>query len=754
MSTENGYRRAIVTIIACAVAMAALSGRVLATPGDAGSTTAASTPADPDGGWPRSMATASGATIVMYPPQVLSWKNQTQLTLMAALSYQPQGSQANELGTVTLESPTSVSMPDRLVNLAQIQIADIHFASLGKTDTQDAVTEIQRSLPAANLVVSLDRVLAAVDKSEIRGDGIQVKTDPPPIFYSTRPAILVQFDGPPIMSPIDATSLKYVVNTNWDVFQDTTTQLWLLRDTTYWLKASATAGPWAPAGKLPGDFEKLPDDGNWTEVQANVPGKKVGKDKAPTVFVSEKPAELILLNGDPKFVPVTGTHLLWIQNTDSDFFRMKDADYYFLVSGRWFRAPGTSGPWTFATTNLPDDFRHIPPDHPRARVLASVPGTEEAAEAILLANVPQTARVDAKAIQAPDVEYDGDPKFTMIEGTAVAYATNTSFDVLLVSNSYYLCYQAVWFGASSPKGPWAVATVVPKAIYAIPASAPVYNVTYVTVVDPNPAYPTYAYTAGYTGVTVAYGCVMFGTGWYYPPYVYYPPYGYPVYHPWPPSYGCGAVYNPWTGAYGGYHAAYGPYGGVAAGATYNPNTGTYKRGAMAYGPYGAQGVAQAYNPRTGTYGATHQGSNAYGSWGSSHVQQGDNWAQTQRVTDANGNTHWAAQGSGGGSATGWKTAGGSSAAVGQKDGDVYAGKDGNVYKKTDDGWQQYQHGSGWSGASGDHTGGTAASGQRTGGGQPSTMDGLNRDAESRNTGNQRAQQFGGYRQGGGGGRRR
>ena len=42
-------------------------------------------------------------------------------------------------------------------------------------------------------------------------------------------------------------------------------------------------------------------------------------------------------------------------------------------------------------------------------------------------------------------------------------------------------------------------------------------------------------------------------------------------------------------------------------ARYNPRTGTYARGAAAYGPYGARGYAEAYNPRTGTRTATRPG---------------------------------------------------------------------------------------------------------------------------------------------------
>lgn len=757
-----------------------------ATPAKAPSTAsapAAPAPPDPDGGWPRSLTTATGATLIMYQPQILSWDGQERLEAMAALSYLQKGGTKPELGTIQLWSPTSVSMDDRLVELTKLQIKEIKFAGLGKDQSQEAVKELQAAIPTAPMVISLDRVLAAVDKSQISAKGVAVKTDPPPIFNSTRPAILVQFDGEPILSPIEGTSLKYVVNTNWDVFLDTASNLYFLRNDTYWLQTSDPKGAWEPVKKLPEGFSKLPADDNWKEVRANIPGKSIDKKKMPTVFFSTTPAEMVVLDGEPKFVPVKGTNLLWVSNTTSDVFRMKDASFYLLVSGRWFSAATLQGPWTFATAKLPADFQRIPSDHERARVLASVPGTSEAAEAVLLAQVPQTARVNAKEIKAPEVKYAGDPQFTAISGSTVSYAANSSHDVVKVADSYYLCTQGVWFVSKSPTGPWVVATSVPAEIYAMPPSAPVYNITYVTVVSPDPVYPVYAYYPGYMGVTVAFGCAMYGTGWYYPPYYHYPPHGYPIYYPRPVSYGCGAMYNPHTGAYGYYQSAYGPYGGVARGASYNPYTGTYKRGAVAYGPYGASGYAQAYNPRTGAYGATRQGSNAYGSWGSSYVQRGDDWARTQRVTDSNGNTKWAAQGSGGGSAAGWNTNNGSGF-VGEKNGNVYAGKDGNVYRKTDDGWQSYGGGGSWSDVGGGQpkagqaatSGAKPSAGTQPSGGatkpstgasgasasaaaarpstQPSptsdTMGQLNHDSQARSQGNQRASASSSPPRGGGG----
>ena len=378
-------------------------------------------------------------------------------------------------------------------------------------------------------------------------------------------------------------------------------------------------GPWTPAGQLPASFSKLPADDNWKDVKAAVPGKKLDAKKVPTVFVSLVPAEMILLRGEPSYSLVEGTSsLLWVQNTDSDVFRVgRTGPIYYLVAGRWFSAADFTGPWTFATPTLPEEFKKIPVEHPRSRVLASVPGTSQAAEAVLLAQVPQTARVKKSELKAPEVAYQGEPKFEPIEKTTVARAVNTDKDIVKVGDLYYMCFQGVWFMAKAPQGPWEVATSVPEAIYQIPASSPVHNVTYVTVVEDNSNddWVTFAAVAGYTGLMIGWGCAVWGTGYYYPPYWGMGGY-YPYYYPHYPTYGYGAWYNPWTGGYGRTAVAYGPYGGAGIGARYNPRTGTYARGAAAWGPYGARGAAQAYNPRTGTYAQTRQGSNVYGSWGS------------------------------------------------------------------------------------------------------------------------------------------
>src|SRR5262249_53376388 len=204
----------------------------------------------------------------------------------------------------------------------------------------DLVDAIVSGIPDVERVIALDRVLASVDRSQIVPKSVaDVKADPPKIFYSTRPAVLVNFDGDPIWSPIKDNNLKFAVNTNWDVFLDESSKTYYLRNDRVWLKAAAIGGPWTAAGTLPASFSKLPNDENWKDVKTALPGA-ASAGVGTSVLVSTSPAELILIKGAPAYVAVTGTRLLWVSNTDADVFRLgKDGAVYYLVAGRLVTAP-------------------------------------------------------------------------------------------------------------------------------------------------------------------------------------------------------------------------------------------------------------------------------------------------------------------------------------------------------------------------------------------------------------------------------
>lgn len=718
--------------------------------------------AAPGSGWPHTQR-VDHATVVIYQPQVISWPWRTKLNARVALAVTPEGAGQPVLGTIEISGSTTTDLGTRLVTLTDLKLTASHFPTLSTQTAEQFDTRIRGALAAMPPKrIPLDTVLMSLAQEEVKPAPVATDNAPPVIFYSQRPARLVVFDGAPVLVPAGQSGLEYAVNTNWDVFFDPMRGTWYLLDSTGWFGARVVAGPYAPTTDLPAAFEKLPPGANFDAARKALPPHAAAPAAAPTIFVSTKPAEIIVTDGPPAFGAIAGTALQAVRNTTSDLFLdTAKGRFYYLVSGRWFAAPGLEGPWHFATPELPADFARIPPGDPAARVLVSVPGTPQAQEALIAAEIPQQATLKRSEAKLA-VHYAGPPQFQPIPGTPMAYAVNTNEAVIAVEGKYYACYQGVWFVAPSPTGPWVLAAAVPEVIYTIPPSSPLYNVTYVKVYAATPAAVTYGYTAGYMMGFVSAGVVVYGTGYYYPPVVVPGPV--PAYFPYPYSYAGNVYYNSTTGAWARGGAVYGPYGGAAAGAAYNPATGAYARGGEVYGPYGGAGAWSAYNPATGTYahgsaawgpnggtanasfanprygvsGSTNQNANAYGHWGSSVVSTPTQTVHTASEGNARGTVGGFSSTTGAEGAAVHGTNGNNAGVVKGAQGNVYAGKDGNVYQHSSSGWSKWSNG-GWN---------AVQPPARQGGGSSSYQQ-LEQDRGAREGGWQRQRDWGG-----GGGRYR
>ena len=643
--------------------------------------------------WPRAFD-RNGAHVIVYQPQVKSWRGYRSLIADTAVSIQ-QGNTKPVLGVISWHADTITDVSSRNVFVRNIEVVSSRFPSLDAVQEAAMQQRVRQVYPTMTFTISLDRMIASVENANAHVQTITVNPQPPPVFVSTTPAVLLFVEGKAVLAPVPGTALQYVVNTNWDLFFDNSD--YFLLDGKTWIKSQDLAGPWTATSKLPADFAKIPRGQNWDDVLKAVPAPAASA--APKVFFTEKPAELLLFKGAPVYAKISGTALQYATNTESNvFLHTPDHQVYVLLSGRWFRASTLDGPWTFASNELPADFSRLPQKQPYSVVAASVPGTQEASDAVLLAQVPTTAIVNrAQAESQVKVVYSGEPQFIPIESTAMFYAANTPYKIIRVGDLYYLCYQGIWFTATSPNGPWKTADSIPPVIYTIPPTSPVYNVTYVVVSNPTPTAVEMSYSAGYMGMFamgMAVGAtIVYGTGYYYPPYVYWGPH--PIYYPYPYTYGCAAVYNPYTGFYAVGRSVYGPYGSAGSAAWYNPATGMYGHGYTAQNAYGGHTYASGYNPWTGTSWATSQGHNQYSSWGNTVINNGNNWAEAQHNSNANGATG-SFQTSKGSAGAGFSGANGNSGFVAKdaNNNNVYAGADGNVYKKDSNGnWSKWDNGS-------------------------------------------------------------
>ncbi|MCT8970775.1 SH3 domain-containing protein [Microbaculum marinisediminis] len=634
--------------------------------------------------WPRAYTTDSGATVVLHQPQVTAWDNFTDVSGLIAAEYKPTEDASAVFGVIGVSGKTQADHETGEVLIDDLKITELNFSVLSREQLSDMALEVGKLLPTEPITMSLQRLTASLAAYEQLGDVEGLKSDPPPIYVSETPAILIQTEGEAVAAPIEAVDgLSFVVNTNWDLFKVDPDGAYYVRDEKSWLSASTLTGDWQPVSSLPEVFSKLPDDDSWKDAREAMPPAAYEAGKAPRVIYTDTPAELIVFEGTPALEAVPGTNLEWASNTETDaFFLTTTKTWYVLFSGRWFSSQSLEGPWAFATTSLPDDFRRIPDDQPYYTVRASVPGTSESDEARLKAMIPQMARVETDGSVTAAVEYTGDPDFQPIEGTELAYAANTQDQVIRVGDKYYVLKDGVWFVGDSPTGPFAVATAVPDAIYEIPPSSPVYNATYVRVYDTSPGVVWFGYTMGYLGAYLAWDNLVYGTGWYYRPYWgWYGPRRYPIYYPRPFTYGCACYYNPVRGIYGRYGYAYGPYRGLGRVSYYNANTNRYVRAGWSSGPAGSRGFVAAYNPATGRGGFAAGGRNVYRSWnaaGITGVTGGTAWVRSRSgaVATANANRWRTPMG-----ATGFN--------AGRRPGDnVFAGRNGQVYRHQNGQWQQ------------------------------------------------------------------
>src|SRR5881398_2764122 len=764
------------SLLHCAIVVGAL----LAAPLEGAATTGPDQSGDP--GWPRAK-TSNGNRLIVYQPQVDNWKSFKELSWRMAVSLTPKGGK-EAVGVVEMKGNTEVDNVNKVVVITNPEITSTYFPSLDPA-TKEKTEQLFKSFVPPTVSISLHRLIASVPVQQAP-PGVQLNNDPPKIFVGYRPSILLSVDGEPVLSEVPNTNLKFVLNTQWPLFFDGNSTYYLSVGQ-QWLTASSLDAQWSPTKKLPPDMSKVAQDKQWIALKKVIPPPAKSGGVTPAVFYSDKPAEVILFDGQPVYAQIPDTQLTYATNTDSVVFVFTPTQqFYYLTAGRWFSAMDLQGPWTYATPNLPADFAKIPPSSPASAILASVPGTDEAKDAVLLAQVPTTMTVKPAEAQAKvKVAYGGDPKFEPIKGTSMAYATNTQDKVIKVGDVYYLCLQGVWFMSPNPHGPWTTCTSVPQEIYTIPPSSPVYNVTYVTQTANPDGTVQASYTAGYLGAFLlgaATGAIIAnGSGYWWPPYTY------GGYYPYAATYGGAywgtAHYNSATGAYGWSQTAYGPYGSATRGAAYNPYTGTAARGATVSTPYGSRSAAQAYNPYTGTYAQTRQGSSPNAQWGSSYVSRGNQSATMGHYSTANG-TVAGISGSQGGKAAASSTAWGNSAAGKTASGNMYAGHDGNVYKNSGNGWQKYDNGSwnsvnsakpNWQQAEGSQQRSSTQSSQarsstessqqrssassynrsgesgynRAGGGSSSEMQNVQREAQNRQRGGQESQRFQDFQRGGG-----
>ncbi len=551
-----------------------------------------------ESGWPRTLLVNEG-NITVYPLQVEEM-NGDLVRFRAALAYRPSDDSEPVFGAGWFVSKVEIDRTNGVVHPLNLMVSETRFPK-GTEDVKQELTAVfAQQSPGWDLDFPLSELVSSLETAEQEAKSVQnLNTMPPAIIYKDRPALLVSFDGEPVLREIENSKYQAVVNTSYPLIFDGKA-FYLAAADEVWYRADSAKGPYRYEARPPADIVAMVDasGGQGTEQAA---GDEVTAANAPEIVIATTPTELIVTEGPAAFVPLVDDLLVLNNTTDDVFMHISSQQYYIVLAGRWYHSRSLDGPWVYsASDDLPAAFAAIPEGSDQSGARVHVAGTEEAREAVMDAQIPQTAVVERGPVDL-DVAYDGDPIFEQVEGTPdLEYANNTGSTVLKSDRQYYLVEDGVWYVSSNPNGPWEVSVYRPDQVSSISPRSPVYNVKYVYIYDSTPDVVYVGYTPGYTGNYVYYNTVVYGTGWYYRPWIS-PYYYYPRYSTW----GFNVSYNSWYGWNFGLSWGWGPfYAGYYSGGFWHHGQPWYGHRYNRWGPRG-------YRPRPAPYGRYSHGRGGY-----------------------------------------------------------------------------------------------------------------------------------------------
>lgn len=484
--------------------------------------------------WPKNIQSGDDGKLTVYEPQYESLTGD-QVTGRAAVAIRKSSDEEPVFGAILFNSTIQDGSGGNAA-FSSMRVTNAKFPGIeGEAEIDRLTALVEKAAPGWNLGMSKNQIADVVKKENT------FNNTAPKIIYADKPTTLVVLAGEPKVLYDENLKAEKVANSPNIIFKEGSQ--WNLYAGGNWYKSSAVTNGWKPNTNLSAKLETVNQEIKKQEAENNKDNKETTDPRLTDIKVVTEPTELLQTDGEPVYKNVSGTSLLYVSNSPNQIFKdINSQKSYILIAGRWYSSPAMSGPWTYVPSNkLPADFAKIPDGSDKSEVLANVAGTDEAEEAIMDAEIPQTAKVDRRTAKI-DVQYDGEPVFNRIQGTSLQLAENANVTVMIdASGNYFALDNGVWFISDDAYGPWAVANARPQDVEDIPASSPAYNTRYVYVYDYTPDYVYTGYTSGYLGSYIYGPTIIYGTGYWYRPWFRR------HYFPRPITWGFGFYYDPWYG---------------------------------------------------------------------------------------------------------------------------------------------------------------------------------------------------------------
>ena len=212
---------------------------------------------------------------------------------------------------------------------------------------------------ASKLPVALETIKLAEPKAAGRA---------PKVIARTEPAELLLTDGKPKLAPIEETGIDYVTNTDAVLLKHDGT--WYFLVSGRWFETKRLSKAWQPVETLPEAFRAIPEDHVMAKVRASVPGTFEARLATVEALIPDKkearvgdpaPVEVVYA-GEPQFEAIEGTSVEMAVNTGLDVLHIGDR-YWLCHEGVWYVSDSPDGNFEVAS-EAPDEAKRIPPSSP------------------------------------------------------------------------------------------------------------------------------------------------------------------------------------------------------------------------------------------------------------------------------------------------------------------------------------------------------------------------------------------------------
>jgi hypothetical protein len=180
----------------------------------------------------------------------------------------------------------------------------------------------------------------------------------------------------------------------------------------------------------------------------------------PRIIVSNRPLQLMLIDGPPSTAAVQSTGLEYVVNTDWDIFHHSESDkWYVLNEGVWQMNSMLAGGDWISTTELPQDFLTLEVSSGWERVNQALPPRK-----------PETRPVSFTISYEPAelILIDGETEWEAISRAGLEYVSNTQSDLFRLDGRFYLLASGRWFSTKNLKRRWTAVKRLPAVFAKIP----------------------------------------------------------------------------------------------------------------------------------------------------------------------------------------------------------------------------------------------------------------------------------------------